>query len=266
MLNLLKADLFRIVKSKLFVVCVILAVSIPFLIVFMFYGILKVEESVFTDEEAMGMIGTMFNAKYLIASSFSLTDNFGLVLPVFAGVFVSKDLINGTLRNKVIAGHSRTNIYLSHLISSFVFNFFLIVLYAGMTSTLALMLFKYGPEFNAEEAKNLIFLLVLGIVSFLFVATVSTFFGLMFSSLGPTIVLTVTFCLVMSLFSSIISLTNYEKFKYLVYFIPLFFNGTTLTIGGVDTTIFIEGLASCFFFGALNCSLGVLLFNRKDLK
>ena len=72
MLNLLKADFYRILKSKVLKVSIVLAVLIPIVLVMMSYGVSKIAESANVDDS--GVIKSMFSGRRMIASSFSLTE------------------------------------------------------------------------------------------------------------------------------------------------------------------------------------------------
>ena len=266
MCNLLKADLYRIVRSKLAIVSIILSASLPFIIVLLYYGVAKGTEMLMPEGSGAELVNGMFNARSLIISSFSLTDNFGLVIPIFSAIFVTKDLTNGTLRNKIISGHNRKKIYFSHLITSIIYNALIIIVYALFTSLFAFIFFDYGREINAQEIKSIIFIIILGIMGFVFVATISTCLSLILNSSILAIVLTVVISIVFSFICMIISLTDYEKFKYIIYFIPFFVNGSTLTINEATNVLFIEGMLSCLTFGVINTVLGIIIFSKKDLK
>ncbi|MCR5647362.1 MAG: ABC transporter permease [Acholeplasmatales bacterium] len=260
MLNLLKADFYRILKSKVLKVSIVLAVLIPLVLVMMSYGVSKIAESAMVDDS--GVIKSMFSGRRMIASSFSLTDNFGLILPIFGAIFVSSDLKNGTLRNKIISGHNRKSIYFSHLIVTMIYNLCIIFIYSGVMALFSCLLFGYG---KSVDVKELFYILIIGFVSFLFVATISTLFTLLINSTPLAIVLTIACCLGLSFICTIISVLDYEKFKGLVYFIPLFANSSMASFELSDS-LFIEGFLSLIVFGALNTVLGLALFLKNDLK
>ena len=272
MLSLLKADLFRIFRGKLARIGLIIATALPVLIVFMYYGIELSMESM-ADGEDVTM--ELFSVASMIKSAFSVSDNIGLVIIIFSVIFVSLDIANGTLRNKVIAGHSRTTIYCSHLLASIIYNLIMITVYASITILLTLLLFKQ-PSFSAEELKGLIYSVIIGIATYVFMATVTTFLALILGSIAPSIILTVAFTMVIAFVTMIFyvvfqfgmfeDMERFEPLKYVLYFIPLFANGSTLAATEVNSTVFLEGMISYVLFGGLNVFLGLLAFNKKDLK
>ena len=62
--------------------------------------------------------GISFSGKFVFVSSLSVTNNLGLILSVLIGILVCRDFLSGTVRNKIIAGRNRLQIYLSLLISA----------------------------------------------------------------------------------------------------------------------------------------------------
>ena len=269
MKNLLKADLFRIIKSKITIISLIVAIVAPLLIVLMYFGIDRMvnvmTEGDVSMEDEMLMGYSLFNVRTFFNSSYSISNNLGFVLPIFSAIFVSQDVLNGSLRNKVIAGEKRRDVYLSHLLSSMIFNFVIITIFAMFTILFGLMFFKWGVEFDANELKNFIFIFINGSMTYLFLATLTTFLGLTFNSPAPTILITVGVCVVLGLVVSVISIINYESYKYLVYLIPTFISGSLL-YPNIDNWMFIEGILSLVLFGGVNTVLGMTLFKKKDLK
>lgn len=267
MLDLLRADFFRMRKSKLTLVMLIIVAVFPILTTLLYLGI----DKLLFEDEFGSLLGEIFDAKSMIGSTFSLGNNIGLVIPIFAGLFVMMDLNNGTLRNKIIGGKSRIKIYFSHLITSATFDIVMIVLYSAITAALSLAFFDYGMTVDSEEAKNIIFYIISGLLSYVFIATVSTFYAMVFKSSAPTIIFTIITGLGLCLISDIvlIILPGLDDIvQHVVRFIP------TLSVyafyanrpGGITNIIFTEGTISLVFFSALNTFLGIVLFKKKDIK
>lgn len=100
MIKLLNANFFRLKKSKLFFAVIVISILIACLMLF-------------------NSIAN--NAKYGLDSLFlNYTNMVGLIIATFVSLFIGKDYAYGTIRNKIIGGHSRINIYLSSLIISIV--------------------------------------------------------------------------------------------------------------------------------------------------
>ena len=131
MVDLLKADLKRALKDKLLIVLLIIsgvfAVTTPLLYKGM-YMLLDIEGMV--ELEAFGLA---MSAKSMFFSSFSLGNNFGLILPILVAIILCKDFGQGTLRNKVICGKSRTSIYFSLLLTCGIIMWGMILAHALIT-------------------------------------------------------------------------------------------------------------------------------------
>ena len=263
MLSLLKADFFRIYKGKLARIGLIVATVLPILMVLMYYGVNELNAAL-TEEDMMGM--DLFGATTLIKTAFSLGYNIGLVIIIFSTIFVSLDMSSGTLRNKLISGHSRTSIYCSHLITTMIYNVVMIVIYASITTIFSFIVFKNGRDLPAEEIKSLIYTVIIGIFAYVFIATVTTLLSLVIGSVAPSIIITTVYTIGISLVTTVLLMINYSKFEHIVYMIPLFVNSQAIAITGINDTMFIEGMISYLIFGGLNVFLGLLEFNRKDLK
>ena len=272
MSGLLKADFYRVLKSKLTMVILILTVALPMVTSLLFSlmrWILSMPGDDFTQE--LGIL----SANSLLESVFSLTNNVGLVIPAFAGIMVCADISNGTLRNKVICGNRRWQIYLSHLLVSMVFCVVAILIYAGATAGFAAIFLKY----NKVELKTVIYWLIYGVTTFVYAATISTFLAMTFRSIAPTIIFTLLIALGLMSFTGLLSFMDTEKLKYLVYLIPTYSSSSMKLGGGItiadlfgspvtlsQDTIFLEGILSFVLFGIVNTVLGMLIFRKKDIK
>lgn len=267
MKNLLKADFYRISKSKLLKVMIILCVAFPLVTALLYLAINKLAS-------LDGVDFSIFNGKALISGSFSLSSNLGLVIPIFSGIFICKDLSDGTLRNKIINGCTRIRVYLSHLISSIVFNVLSALLYTLCNALFGcILLGGYGVELDGQEIKYLLIMVLIGCLTFAFVATVTTFFALVFKNMPLTMILTVAFGMLTSLTSVLdLGLIDFGDFKPLLNFIPSYLNSSFANASALlessmpETREILFGITSCLFFGCLNTMFGMLIFKKKDLK
>ena len=274
MSRLLKADLYRVLKSRLTMIALILAFAFPVVMVLLYVGIRAMAG---LGEDVFGS-SMLFNANTVIGSAYSLTNNIGLVIPAFAGILVCADYSNGTLRNKIIAGNRRTEIYLSHLLVSILFTVAIITIYAAMTTALSLLLLPFNRDPSMQLGREIFYFVAYGTMTFVFIATVSTLLAMTLRSIAPTIIFTLVLAMVLLAAGSVLSLVDYSDYQYLVYFIPTFganfFNLSSGSLFGILSssaeqsvaTIFAEGMLSYLFFGAVNTAIGLLVFNKRDIK
>ena len=285
MTNLLRADFYRIRKSKLTLVMLILVMVLPLILSLMYFGLQGLMD--FLDDlggeaatefaegfqiglEVGGMdtegmdYSSLFGIELILSGTFNLADNLGLILPIFAGLLVCGDLTSGTLRAKMISGSSRTKVYLSHMISSGIFSAVMAVIYTAFTLLFAFLFFDYSEEITGEVVLRFVRWAVLGILTFVFASTVSTFLALSTGSTGGTIIFTLVFCIVLQLVASLCTfLADREAIRDFLYLIPTYGN-----VHGLDLSWKEFGISCGAFclFGALNGLLGILLFRQKELK
>ena len=274
MKNLLKADLYRMRKSRLTFVAMILVVAFPVLFVLLYAGINAMAAGL---DPEMAEAQALISVNTVLGSAYSLTNNVGLVIPAFAGIMVCSDYSNGTLRNKVIAGNRRSHIYLSHLITSIIFAVGAITIYVVVTAALSMIFFKFDGASVDGVGREILYFIIYGTMSFVFMATVSTMLAMVLRNIAPTIIFTIVLAMILGAVNTILLLIDYEKYKYLVYLIPTFgsnfFNLQGMSLLGIlagtaensRAVIFFEGLASYIFFGALNTVIGLLVFGKRDI-
>lgn len=107
MRNLLSANLNRLRKAKIFWLCTV--AMLCFTVAFMLLGVrLARIENLDRD---------------LDYYYFRLLPYFGFFLSVFTALFLGTEYSDGTVRNKLIIGHTRSEIYLANLLTCFVGSF-----------------------------------------------------------------------------------------------------------------------------------------------
>lgn len=263
MRNLLKADFFTLFKSKILYVLLGICVAFPIISVLTDLGLAKILVAL-AEEGGMDM-SSMFLARSIMFSNFSLTNNIGLVIPIFAGIMTMRDIKNGTVRNKVISGQNRTKIYLSHLITSITLCVAMSLISFLLLCGTSLIFFKYGVAFNGAEFWNFCKCLIIGLLAFAYVASVSTFFALVTKSTPMTIIFTLVLVIALGLISGIEAFLP-DKYNFIIYMIPIFASSTVAGSAQLNNEIFFYGLGSFIVFGAINSIGGILLFNYIDLK
>ena len=110
MRNLLKADFRKFLKGKLITATVILMVVFTLFSGFTYF-LIRAEL-----DELIALV----NPLSILSSSFSPISNFGLIFLIFLIIILATEFNHNTIRNKVIAGYSRQQIYFSTLIFNLV--------------------------------------------------------------------------------------------------------------------------------------------------
>lgn len=130
MYKLLNASFYRLRKNKIFLGLVILTIIIAvFMLVSEYLNNIKYS-SVF---------GISSNTTDILLTNF--INIIGFFIAIFTSLFVGAEYSDGTIRNKIVAGHSRKNIYLSNLIVSIIVGLILEFIYLIIISIVAIPLF-----------------------------------------------------------------------------------------------------------------------------
>lgn len=272
MSNLLKADLYALRKNKMTYILLAVCVGLSLMSLGLYAGINLLagellEESAQEVEELGGAgFSELFSARGLMLGTFSLTQNAGLIIPIFTGILILADVRHGTIRNKVISGKSRVQIYLSHLIVATLVCVGAVLLTFGVTAGGALPLFGYGVPFDGAEGWNLARCVTVGTLTFVWAASVATFFAMVTKSTPLTIILTVATSFLLTLLVNSSFLIPTDEYDTLYYLIPTCINSYVTSTGQITTEMFAWGVGSLLFFTAANTAAGILIFRKTDLK
>lgn len=102
MSKLLRSNLSRMFRDKVFLLCVIGMIAI---------GIYFPSNQLFRDDGVMIEYGSIVMGYPLFL---------GALCSVFCSMFVGCEYSDGTIRNKIVVGHTRTEIYFTNLITQFI--------------------------------------------------------------------------------------------------------------------------------------------------
>jgi ABC-type transport system involved in multi-copper enzyme maturation permease subunit len=261
--ELLKADLYRIIKSKLFLVALIIAAVFPVLTVLMY---LLIDKMLGSGDEISSLFGIGINARMIAGEAFSQSSNMGLILTIFITILIGLDVSDGMLRNKIIAGRSRQSIYFSHLITSGIISGAIMLMYALIMLLFGCLCFGYGVKIDGAELVRIVFFLVTGVFTFFFSASVSTAFALSVNNIAPAVIFSVLTGMGLSLITSLVHTFNVASDNKWLCLIPTYTNGSFLSSGSFDTLSFSLGILSYLVLGALVTILGLNVFKKKDVK
>lgn len=271
MLNLFKTDLRRLFKDKLFLItCIIagaLALFSPLINILIFSGI--------DAEEGLEILGMLPTAKSFFFNSFLPGNNMGLIMPILIAIILCKDFSQGTVRNKIICGYSRSSIFLSMFLSSSVVTSLIMVGQGFVTLFFSLIFFDYSNEaFTFAEFGYFMLSLLFEILVYVFVSAIISFLCVAMKNAGTSVVMYVAlnflFAIVGSVTMVAIMFVEPESTGYKVL---EFFNNAnifTSTLIGSGVTYSAKEILYILLpsvgGGALAVLLGILIFNKKDLK
>jgi hypothetical protein len=266
MLNVLKADIYRIVKDKMFIILLIIGAAISV--------VLPVAPAGIYMGVAGGYNRAAVDSLYIVDVVASPSSAFGLVLGIFILIFLGKDAT--TLRHKVIGGISRKDIYFSNLLLC-------IILYVGLMLAHSLLTFVVTEIFfdiKAADFLNVFLGFLFKVFGYFVIAAILSFFGKAFRTIALGIVLFVILAEVTVGFGSIVqalvpTMMGQPGYEHLE---PLFKGLTIVSYALFQDSIGLplqveHNLMFCLtYFTSLELSgmafigFGYLIMQKKDLK
>lgn len=276
MTRLIRSDFKKFFKDKLFFVSCILAVVFAVITPLLY---VLISSSLGSDPMAEELLSDLMTAKGLFFSAFTVGNDFGLIVPLLIGIVMFKDYTYGTIRNKIIGGHSRLSIFLSNYTVCFTTLFCITLAYALLTLGVSLPFFSYqSTPFEISDFWYAIESLLFEMCVYLFVAAFISLLCVMVKSVGMVIVLYIAVVFGSSLISGILQgvlfvLTGDPAFEstadILEFFLRINVFNSSATIGtgtayNFEDVIYYAVVPVAGGLGLLG--LGLLKFRRKDLK
>ena len=276
MAKLLKVDLKRIFKDKLLLVVaiigVVLALTTPLIYKFIY---------LFIGADDTGLLGSLLSIKTMFYSSFSLSNNIGFIIPVFLLIIMSKDFSYGTIRNKIISGSSRTNVFLSMFISCSIVIVLAMLAYAALNGLLTVALFSNEmAPITKEGVLYFVLSILFEILIYIFIAALLSFINVFAKNAGLKIILYVALAFGLIMIYSIVQVSmsvliiNGTENQLLIDLLEallklnVFYSNAGI-IGAVDKYIaedIIYILVSTILGTGLFVFLGIVSMNKKDIK
>lgn len=269
MFNLIKTDLKRIVKDKLFMVIGIIGVVFAVITPLLMLGVNSM-----LDEQSAAMLGMSVNAKTLFFQAFDPTNNFGLVALILLCVILCKDFSQGTVRNKIICGKSRFSVFTSSFIASSIVLCSLMMLHAILTLGVSLIFFDYqSTPFTANDFGYLVVTLVFKLMTFVVISALITFFSVLMKNAGLCMVMLLAVTMLATIVGSVLSAAIIGVEDEIIKGVLEFFVKTNVflsTVTGSGITYSLSDVLcvvlSHIVYGALFYVLGVVVFRKKDIK
>ena len=187
--RLIKTDFKRFFTDKLFLVICILAVVFA-IITPLLYALLMGMMAEELDPMTQQMLAGYVNAKGQFFSAFSFGNNLGLIAPLLVGIILYKDFSFGTVRNKIISGHSRASIFLSIVVVCTVTLFGVMLAHALLTLGISLPFFDYqDTPFGWADFWYLLESLGLMLLVYVFISTFVSWLCVVMKNVGMVIVM-----------------------------------------------------------------------------
>ena len=270
MRELLKTDLRRIVKDKLFLVTCILGVFFALSTPLLYKGLslaLDMEED---------MIGLFASAKSIFFTSFSPSGNFGIILPILLAIVLCKDFSYGTIRNKIICGKSRTKIFLSTFLSGTIVICGTMLVHALLTLGVSLCFFQYQAEdFTGKTFLYVLLSILLSVLIYVFISAIVALLSVSMKNAGLAVVLYFAVNFFFSIVGTIVAVASAFLDTSNEFLVKLFeilqkaniFTTTHIGTGSTYGATDILSLLIPICLGTVACIfLGISIFRKKDIK
>lgn len=273
MVRLLRANFARLWKTKSFWVCMIISAGL---------GLANFLTSYSVKPDCVKTLG---------AEIMSNGSNILLFTSIFAALFLGTDYSNGTIRNKLVIGHTRSEIYFSNLISTAAGGLILLAAEWFVVIVTGLCL---GGE-TGMPAEELLLKMLVCIAAVIAVSAIFTLFGMLLASKSTIVTITLVSTFVLIIGAAMIEALLAEP-EYVTNYVivngegthtesepnPLYVSGVKRDIMMAVNDILPSGQMMQIEIGSLRSaelmplySLGVLavttaigavVFRRKDLK
>ncbi len=193
MIKLLKANFYRLKKNKIFYLFLLFTISY---IIFL----------TFTEYRSMTKYNNIIFTNDLL---FKYSNFIGILISIFTIMFNGSEHFDGIIKNKIIIGHKKSNIYLSNLITNIHACIFIYIIYIVLIGIIGSFLFN-KIIFNTELFIKLInvFLLIISYSSIFTFITMNITSEYLSSIIN--ILLSFIFIILSLMYSSKLSETKYN--------------------------------------------------------
>ena len=235
----------------------------------------------------------------MLLTSFNPVDNFGLAIPICLITFVCLEFTQGTIRNKIIAGHSKFKIYSALLISGLVLAFALLIVYAGLCTLLGtifggfdlnkpIITFTLSISGGYVDGLYIFQTLIVAMVVYICIVSFTVFFAALFRNIGPCIPVIVLVLMMLSLGASIVNMLaempeEILDVRGLVTFVKIVDPLYVISGGGVESKMIVENdnpktymsyetgafiatIINNLVYAGLFYAGGALIFMKRDVK
>ena len=287
--RLFKAFFFKLSRDLTFRIVLIIGAGIAFFVTALYLLI---------DLGIEGLAGE--SIKFLTGPNMLLTslnpvDNFGLAIPICLITFTCLEFSQGTIRNKIIAGHSKFQIYASLVLSGIVLTFALLIVYTGICTLIGIVfggfdlsnpiiILTLSISGAYAEPLYIIQMLIIAVVVYIAIVSYTVFFAALFRNIGPCIPVVIIVLMMLALGGSIVAmigevlesdtLVNIVKIVDPLYVISgggtdftyVIENDSAKQYVSLETGAFVANIINNLVYAAIFFVGGALIFVKRDVK
>lgn len=262
MVNLLAENYRRLFKGKRFYIVLAVIMGLAVLYTLLYYFLNHFMDNMAT-ENMEGVEVQIENSKiYADSLLFMMKSDMPLLIGITAGMLIVQDFRNNTIRNKVVIGHSRANIYLSNFIVSET----VMLIYEAAYFAVAAIVGGLALGFKEFPSKDIVGLLLMTLPVQMAITSLIVFLCNTMKNIGG-FVLSITMTYIVGIFSLALALLDkFPKAQELVgEIIPSLQMSMLLKCNEVPDNalrmvLFMVGITILSTLG------GILLFRKSDLK
>jgi hypothetical protein len=258
MLNLLRADFFKLKKDRTFMAAIIIMFIFSILNPLTFLILKNMVNTEMPDQFA-----NLFDAsgRGVFLMGFNIFNNSGLILPIMIVLFLAREFQYGTIRNKLITGKSRVQVYLSDLIVGTVFGIVMVTILSVLSLAIGTLILGYGSAFSLSFILKVY---ISGLFIFIVSFAISTFLVFVTRSIAFSLIVNLFLLVIVGALGTALSGKNVILDKIM-----------NLTIVGQTVTVMAGQVTTAFMFKTVLTSIvtlivitfaGIILFEKADLK
>ena len=288
MKRLFASYFYKLRHDLAFKITVIVGFGVALFMAILYYGLGKLAET------------PMVSGVDMFIISLSPVQNFGIAIPINLITFTTLEFSQGSIRNKIISGHSKGKIYLSLFVDGLILTFLLLGAYSLLSFAFGCMFGGFNIPISESSipvpgmpsslrAPDYVWkLVILTILCFTSIISMTVLFSTLFRNIGPTIPVIIIPLVILYVFGTVIVLVANENETAIWLariFDPLYglsameFKSmkVTMVIEGetvvkdvlgktINTETFVSGIISNLVYSAIFFTIGFFVFKKRDVK
>lgn len=274
MTNIFSVEFYRLKKSKLFWVLFGVTAAMPLLSILLTTGLVGMLTSLDpgTQIDFKELLHSVNLGMELLSEYSSVMHFSSLMAVICTSIFLSREFAYGTFRNTLVAGKSRGELYVAHLVMAAVIG--TVFLGVSMTSSLIFggAIFGFEGMSAGKVVTAIVTAFAMGLVSMLFVQSMMIMFLFGTRKLSVALACPIVICMVVpSLLGSIVEVLSVVQLiangnvNMDLSWVPLY-NADMLDVSQIDGALIGKILLYLVPLTALFGSLGWVTFRKADLK
>lgn len=275
MIDILRVEFFRLIKSKLFWIMLAICFAAPILLSLALVGLVSLIDAIGgTDSNNISYLLHTIGVTPLTLSELpNVSGNIFLLSLISSSVILSKEFTDGTMRNAILANKSRKQLFFAYLIVAIFIGIAYLLTYFISTLIFVLPIFGFNDLPAGDAATGFLCSLALGICAVVFVQTCVIMFLFSVRKQWATVLFPILITrFVPALFSIIVSIiTVGEAFQgntlseAFISWMP-FVNASLFNAAAVNGALVGKILLYYAIFSGVFIVSGYFTFEKADLK